>query len=381
MSGIFISYRRDDATTEARLLFDRLSASLGPDRVFLDAVTLQPGEDFGAAIREKVGFCDALIAVIGKQWINSATPDGRRRLDDPEDWVRTEIASALEQGVRVIPVLVNGAPLPSARQLPAPLAALPNHHAIEFRSAHIAGDLERLERTLVPLLSGGSGAVSWMALLTRRHRALDPLTLERPGTLRRALAFLLMTILLSEALRLPIAARAGLPYWNPAYLLADVVVNGVEWLAIGTVLHFAMRTLGGRATVQKSIAITSFMSIWLPIIALSQMPVWGLRVSVTKDMSDLAWEPGATVEKMTAFVNHLGVFGTVRVVVSFVLATLLWSLLLTSLYAAFRTVHHLSTARAMAAFALGGAASVAFIALLYAPALGAVYAAFGIPVR
>jgi hypothetical protein len=379
VSGIFISYRRDDSAAEARLLFDRLAARFGQDRVFLDAVTLQPGQDFAAAIHEKVAFCDALVVVIGPRWVDSRTADGRRRLDDPDDWVRLEIASALSEEVRVIPALVNGAALPDARQLPAPIAGLTNHQVIELRPTQLAGDFDRLERALAPLLSGGTVTVSWLALLTRRHRALDPLDLQRPGTLWRAFRFFLVMMLIGEALRLPTAARAGLQYWNVGYLVVDVLVNGVEWLAIGVALHLGMRAFGGRGTLQKSIAICCFMSAWLPIIALSQMPVWGLRVSVATDMADVAWQPGAAIEKMTRFVEHLGVFGTVRVAVSFVLATVLWALLLTSVYAALRTVHQLRGPRAAAAFALGGTVAALFIGLFYAPMLGAVYAAFGIP--
>ena len=381
MSGIFISYRRDDSAAEARRLFDALAARFGAERVFMDAVTLEPGQDFAAAIHEKVAFCDALIVVIGPGWVDSRTADGRRRLEDPEDWVRLEVASALSQDVRVIPALVNGARLPDARQLPSPLATLTNYQVIELRPKRFAQDLERLERAVEPLLSGGTGAMSWLALLTRRHRALDPLDLQRPGTVWRAFRFLFVMMLVGEALRLPTAARAGLPYWNAAYLVVDVLVNAVEWLAIGTALHLAMRAFGGRSTLQKSIAVSCFMSAWLPLIALSQMPVWGLRVSVLKDMADVAWQPGAAIEKITRFVDSLGVFGTVRVAVSFVLATLLWILLLTSLYAAFRTVNHLQGLRAVAAFALGLAAAVLFVGLFYAPVLGAVYAAFGIPPR
>ena len=379
MSGIFISYRRDDSAAEARRLFDRLAARFGAERIFLDAVTLQPGQDFAEAIHEKVAFCDALVVVIGPRWLDSRTTDGRRRLDEPDDWVRLEIASALREDIAVIPALVNGAALPSASQLPAPIAPLTNYQIVELRAGQLDRDLERLEQALDPLMPRATRGISWLALLTRRHRALDPLDLRRPGTSWRAFTFLLVMMLIGEALRLPTAARAGLPYWNVGYLVMDVIVNTVEWLAIGVALHLAMRAFGGRASLQQSIVIACYLSAWLPIIALSQMPVWGLRVSVAKDMADVAWRPGAALETVTRFVEQLGVFGTVRVGISFVLATVLWALLLTSLYAALRTVHHVRGVKAVAAFALGGAAALIFITLFYAPVLGAVYAAFGIP--
>ena len=177
MSGIFISYRREDSGAETRRLWELLAARFGADRVFMDVVTLDPGVDFAAAIDEKVGFCDALIAVIGPHWLATAHADGRRRLDDPQDWVRLEIASALSRGVRVIPALVGGAALPEAGQLPAPLAALASHQAIDLRPARFQQDFDRLGAALTRLLAGNAG-VSWLALLTRRHRALDPLDLD-----------------------------------------------------------------------------------------------------------------------------------------------------------------------------------------------------------
>src|SRR5262249_54634250 len=150
MAGVFISYRREDSADTARRIFDGLAARLGADRVFIDAVTLEPGQDFAAAIQEKIGFCDAVIAVIGPRWLTCTGPDGRRRLDDADDWVRLEIASALSQDVKVIPALVDGADLPDVRHLPPPLKDLTNHQAIDLRRDQFARDLERLEQALAP---------------------------------------------------------------------------------------------------------------------------------------------------------------------------------------------------------------------------------------
>jgi hypothetical protein len=381
MSGIFISYRHDDSGAETQRLWDRLAARLGADRVFMDIVTLQPGTDFAEAIDEKVGFCDALVAVIGPGWLESVDAGGRRRLDDPQDWVRLEIAAALSRGIKVIPALVGGATLPGAMQLPAPVAALASYQAIELRPGRFEEDVERLGAALQRVLVGGNAAVIWLALLARRHRALDPLDLHKPEVLWRALRFLLLMIVVGEILRLPAAARAGLEYWDIGYVAAYALSGCVEWLALGVALHLAMRACGGRAAVQKSIAVLCFLSAWLPLIALSQAPVWGLNVSVLTDMADVGWSPAAAVQKLTGFVGGLGIYGTVRLVVSFVAATTLWLILFTSVFAAFRTLHRLDRGRAVAAFGLGLVGYVAFIALFYAPLLGSVYHAFGIPPR
>ena len=81
MAGIFISYRRDDTSTEAHELFRRLGDAFGRDKVFIDVETLEPGADFAQVIDEKVGFCDALVAVIGERWVSMTDERGRRRID------------------------------------------------------------------------------------------------------------------------------------------------------------------------------------------------------------------------------------------------------------------------------------------------------------
>jgi hypothetical protein len=119
MSGqIFISYRRDEASAWARLLNDRLFQKFPETKIFMDVDTIEPGVDFVEAIEKSVGSCELLIAVIGGRWLISSDEDGKRRLDNPEDFVRLEIATALKRGIRVIPVLVEGASMPRPPDLP-----------------------------------------------------------------------------------------------------------------------------------------------------------------------------------------------------------------------------------------------------------------------
>ena len=118
MSGqIFISYRRDDASYPAGHLYERLSTHFAQNQIFMDIDNLEPGVDFVDAIQKSVGACDVLIAVIGKRWLNAADEEGKRRLDNPDDFVRTEIGTALKRGIRVIPVLVEGALMPRVGKL------------------------------------------------------------------------------------------------------------------------------------------------------------------------------------------------------------------------------------------------------------------------
>src|SRR5258708_18907549 len=110
MSGqIFISYRREESRWSARSLHDRLTQRFDRNQIFMDVDSVDLGEDFIKTIEETVGSCDVLIAVIDKRWLISTDEEGGRRLDNPEDSVRIEIVTALKRGIRVIPVLVDGA--------------------------------------------------------------------------------------------------------------------------------------------------------------------------------------------------------------------------------------------------------------------------------
>jgi hypothetical protein len=378
VSGIFVSYRRDDGAVAARRLHAFLGACFGAESIFIDVETIEAGADFAEAIDTKVRLSDGLVAVIGGAWLTAADAEGRRRLDDPDDWVRLEIATALDRGVKVIPVLVDGARMPAERDLPAPLARLARHQALDLRSERFEEDAGRLAAAL-ERLGAGRNAVSWLSLITRRERALDPLDLHTRAVLWRALRFLLYMVLAGEILRLPAAAREGQQYWLPGYLVTYAASSYVEWLAAALLLHLAMRLAGGRATAQASVAAVCFLSAFLPFIGLTQIPVWGLNIAVTRGMADLAWTPGQALQQTTRFVEGLGIFGTIRVLVSFAAATALWCVLVAAIFQGLRALHRLGVARALLAFAGGGLAYLAFLAFFYAPLAAMVYQAFGVP--
>jgi len=116
MNGIFISYRRDDSAGHAGRLFDRLVARFGKRAVFMDVEGIEAGVDFVETIEMAVGGCDVLLAVIGRSWLDSRDSEGKRRLDDDQDFIRLETSAALARNVRVIPVLVEGARMPRAAE-------------------------------------------------------------------------------------------------------------------------------------------------------------------------------------------------------------------------------------------------------------------------
>lgn len=162
MSGIFISYRREDTKAYARLLSTALAARFGHEQVFRDIDTMGPGVNFGAAITEAVGECDVLLALIGNQWL-TATQEGRRRLDDPDDYVRREIGAALGREVLVVPVLIEDAKMPGRAELLEVIAPLADRHAHRLADEGWDGGVERLVNALAQVVQPhrGAGADGW----------------------------------------------------------------------------------------------------------------------------------------------------------------------------------------------------------------------------
>ncbi len=146
--GIFISYRREETAYPAGWLFDRLVSHFGQAQVFKDVDSIEPGDDFVETITAAVGSCDVLLALIGDQWLTLTDANGRRRLDDPNDFVRLEIEAALSRDIRVIPVLVEGARMPRPDELPPTLSGLVRRQSLELSPSRFAADLGRLLNVL-----------------------------------------------------------------------------------------------------------------------------------------------------------------------------------------------------------------------------------------
>lgn len=153
--NIFISYRREDTSGHAGRIYDRLHARF-PGRVFRDVAGINLGEDFVVAIERHVGDCEVFIELIGDRWATVSDPAGKRRLDDPDDFVRLELATALRRGVTVIPILVNGATMPAASSLPADIAAMTRRNALQITETDFDHDVERLIKRLETIFGKGS---------------------------------------------------------------------------------------------------------------------------------------------------------------------------------------------------------------------------------
>jgi flagellar biosynthesis GTPase FlhF len=152
MRGIFISYRRDDAEGQAGRLFDDLSTHFGRDAVFMDVAGIKKGLDFRRIIEEHVTSCGVLLVMIGKRWLSATDSKGKRRLDDPNDFVRLETAAALSRDIPVIPVLVHDAVMPTEQELPDVLKELAFRNGTELTHARWDSDVKLLIEDLRPYL-------------------------------------------------------------------------------------------------------------------------------------------------------------------------------------------------------------------------------------
>src|SRR5215212_8467679 len=150
MRAIFISYRREDSEGQAGRLFDDLVAHFGNDSVFMDVAGIEPGRDFRRAIDQQVASCGVLLALIGKNWLDAKNESGNRRLDDPMDFVRLETASALKRDIPVVPVLVRGASMPRAEDLPEDLKELAFRNGVGLTHARWDSDVQVLVKALRP---------------------------------------------------------------------------------------------------------------------------------------------------------------------------------------------------------------------------------------
>lgn len=142
---VFISYRRSDSADIVGRIYDRLVEEFGRDPIFKDVDSIPLGVDFKEYLDQKVSECDVLLAVIGDRWTTASDPTGKKRLEDPEDFVRIEIESALERGIPIIPLLVRGAQMPVEEELPISLKKLVYKNGIPIRpDPDFRNDMKRL---------------------------------------------------------------------------------------------------------------------------------------------------------------------------------------------------------------------------------------------
>jgi hypothetical protein len=219
MSKVFISYRRDDSAGYAHAVYRELLQHFSKDQLFMDVDTVEPGVDFVRVIEEAVGKCDVLVALIGKRW---AIPSGdnRSRLDDPNDFVRLEISTALERNIRVIPVLVDGITMPGTETLPDVLKPLSRRNAMEISNTRFDFDLERVttavRKTLDDATEAKRAADEEAEIKRIEQEVLSPWRTYGPVGLAVALALILFSFV----------------FWWPKQQEAPVKEAGVQKEAI-----------------------------------------------------------------------------------------------------------------------------------------------------
>ena len=147
---IFISYRRDDSASLALGIYQFLERQFGRNNVFID-VDMQAGAKFPDLLERRLGECKILLALIGPRWLDARDDAGNRRLDDPNDWVRLEIARALKRGITVIPVRVEGANLPKKSTSPADIQRLLDNQAAVVTTAGFRNEMAGLAHDIRPI--------------------------------------------------------------------------------------------------------------------------------------------------------------------------------------------------------------------------------------
>lgn len=242
MSEIFISYRRDDSSGFAGALLRELNDEFGDERIFMDVDDIKGGVDYAGMIREELEGCEILVAIIGKHWLTLADSEGRRRLDDPEDMVRIEVATALAKGKVVVPVLVKGAPMPTRADLPEDLQGLAMRNAIEIANTNWEGDVAELNDVLYEHLSAAPGVQTKRAVEERAMRRAFLGLLVVPW-LVAALALAPLALMRTSAeveIRLTVdrlsfrVGERGAEGFLSAIPTESLTVQAFEWVDLGT---------------------------------------------------------------------------------------------------------------------------------------------------
>ena len=178
---IFISYRRSDSANPVLGIHQWLLREFGAGLLFMDVDSIPLGAKFSKVLRDAVGNCDVLLAIIGREWTDVRDDDGRRRLDDPDDYVRIEISTALRRGIPMIPILVDDAEMPKAAQLPKLLRALVDYQGLPVRHVTFRSDMDALVRGIKAL----DTTIIWSEELRQRFDTYGVVEVGQPVAILR----------------------------------------------------------------------------------------------------------------------------------------------------------------------------------------------------
>jgi len=335
MAEIFLSYRRQDSQSATGRLADDLEARFGDERVFRDR-EIAAGDDFVAAIRRSVESSTVVLVVVGPHWLAATDAQGRRRLDDPGDFVRLEIELALAGGVAVVPVLVEGAKMPAAAELPPSLAAFARCQAVELSDQRWRFDVETLIASLqsrfgidaaanasIDVVAAPRGATGWAAdladLAFHPRRLIARRQSGGASDHARAFAFLCGAILASQAILLTtididLVARGsavdialGIAVWLLTALLLGLLLAA---FLIGT-LALAWRIVARGAVVRRVAVVGAYVyggvcfGVWagfaLSVVAVQLVDPGWLSGSVADVHAAVASSRPIATRPMTGF--------------------------------------------------------------------------------
>lgn len=227
---IFISYRRQDTAGEAGRLADSLKQNYDASQIFMDIDTIEPGVDFVDVINRAVSSCEVLLAIIGPAWVHITDARENRRLDDPHDFIRLEISSALKRNIRVIPVLVDGAKMPVKEDLPSELKDLSRRNAHEISNTRWAYDVEQLLKILYKVIGPPANAKK------------DPKPIHRSSKSNSKVPLLIVGLLIAFTITFIILNTEDDTY-NP-----DVTQQAIERSSLGSSSEPASETMGKKST-------------------------------------------------------------------------------------------------------------------------------------
>jgi TIR domain len=230
---IFLSYRREDAAGHAGRLYDHLVERFGSGKVFMDRDAIRPGSDFTKVIKRALDECDVLVVLIGRRWLNCTDPAGRRRLDDPKDFVRLELETVLHRDAIIIPLLVEHTKMPHTTDLPSSISGLARRQALEISDRHwrrdvtvLCEELESLHKQEIAESQAEQdpGGISSSMMARLRRKTSGKIV---------ALAAIVALLIAAGSLALTIGVRIGNPS-EPvsAGTLARSIPVGVEPLGI-----------------------------------------------------------------------------------------------------------------------------------------------------
>jgi hypothetical protein len=240
VSGVFISYRKEDTRPWAITLRDHLARAFGERQVFLDVDSMDAGQ-WRTQIERALDGCSVVVVLIGPRWTTASAADGRKRLFLPDDVHRLEVASALKRGITVIPVLVDGARLPPAGELPEDVRGLLECQVSEIadtrdaravslrRLTHIIDDVlgqrrERRRAAAAALAAGAAGVVNTLVVS------------ESPMV---ATAFLITAACLG-ALSFSIYRRMARQHMKGAWVALVAVILSAA-IIVGSIVRLAVR--------------------------------------------------------------------------------------------------------------------------------------------